>query len=91
MFLYVLSLGNGLKLTSLPPNAAYPAEAALRVVSSARLEVKNFQVWIIQGERTVIPVVQTAALYAIGPRVGSWSPHIGERFTTELESVGHAN
>ena len=46
---------------------------------------------IILGERTVIPVVQTASLYAIGPRVGSWSPRLGERFTTELESVGHAN
>ena len=46
---------------------------------------------IILDERTVIPVVQTASLYAIGPRVGSWSPRIGERFTTELESVGHAN
>jgi peptide/nickel transport system substrate-binding protein len=45
---------------------------------------------IILGERTVIPVVQTASLYAIGPRVGSWKPRIGERFTTELESVGHA-
>ncbi|MYC29645.1 MAG: hypothetical protein F4X65_06085 [Chloroflexi bacterium] len=46
---------------------------------------------IILDERTVIPVVQTASLYAIGPRVGSWSPRLGERFTTELESVGHAN
>ncbi len=45
---------------------------------------------IILGNRTVIPVVQTASLYAIGPRVGDWTPRLGERFTTELESVGHA-
>ena len=66
-----------------------------RIQASTNLEEKDELIrqayGIILGERTVIPVVQTASLYAIGPRVGSWSPRIGERFTTELESVGHAN
>lgn len=65
------------------------------IEASTNLEEKNELIHqayeIILGERTVIPVVQTASLYAIGPRVGSWSPRLGERFTTELESVGHAN
>ena len=66
-----------------------------RIQASTNLEEKDELIreayGIILDERTVIPVVQTASLYAIGPRVGSWSPRIGERFTTELESVGHAN
>ena len=66
-----------------------------RIQASTNLEQKDELIreayGIILDERTVIPVVQTASLYAIGPRVGSWSPRIGERFTTELESVGHAN
>lgn len=66
-----------------------------KIEASTNLEEKDNLIrdayGIILGERTVIPVVQTASLYAIGPRVGSWSPRLGERFTTELESVGHAN
>ena len=66
-----------------------------RIQASTNLEEKDDLIreayGIILDERTVIPVVQTASLYAIGPRVGNWSPRIGERFTTELESVGHAN
>ena len=66
-----------------------------RIQASTNLEEKDQLIHqayeIILGERTVIPVVQTASLYAIGPRVGNWSPRIGERFTTELEKVGHAN
>ena len=66
-----------------------------KIQASTNLEEKDELIrqayGIILDERTVIPVVQTASLYAIGPRVGSWSPRIGERFTTELESVGHAN
>ena len=65
------------------------------IESSTNLEEKDKLIreayGIILDERTVIPVVQTASLYAIGSRVGSWSPRLGERFTTELESVGHAN
>ncbi len=65
-----------------------------RIQASTNLEEKDRLIHqayeIILGERTVIPVVQTASLYAIGPRVGNWSPRIGERFTTELEKVGHA-
>ena len=64
------------------------------ILASTNLEEKNLLIRqayeIILGQRVVIPVVQTASLYAIGPRVGAWKPRIGERFTTELESVGHA-
>lgn len=66
-----------------------------RIEASTNLDEKDELIrqayGIILDERTVIPVVQTASLYAIGTRVGSWSPRLGERFTTELESVGHAN
>ena len=66
-----------------------------KIQASTNLEEKDKLIreayGILLDERTVIPVVQTASLYAIGPRVGSWSPRLGERFTTELESVGHAN
>ena len=66
-----------------------------KIQASTNLEEKDELIreayGILLDERTVIPVVQTASLYAIGPRVGSWSPRLGERFTTELESVGHAN
>ena len=64
------------------------------ILASTNLEEKDLLIRqayeIILGQRVVIPVVQTASLYAIGPRVGAWKPRIGERFTTELESVGHA-
>jgi peptide/nickel transport system substrate-binding protein len=65
-----------------------------KIAASINLEEKDKLMHrayeLILDERTIIPVVQTASLYAIGPRVGGWTPRLGERFTTEIEKVGHA-
>lgn len=66
-----------------------------RIAASTNLEEKDRLMrdayTIILEQRTVIPVVQTATLYAIGDRVGQWTPRLGERFTTEIELIGHAD
>ena len=70
-------------------------ELSTRIAASTNLEEKDRLMrdayTIILEQRTVIPVVQTATLYAIGDRVGQWTPRLGERFTTEIELIGHAD